>query len=186
MLKYLFLVVAALLTIFSSLPFAQADAQKDFKIFDLKKSLPLNDREKIYYDYYVNIGQDHGVQPGNIINVYRRVPVMDVYKNQNHPDMRVAVGKLKVIYSQKSISVARVWKMSTRDKTPVLEFEKMMVGDRVELTKIADEDLEPVKRPRKIASQRVVKPVETQELKLPTPVAVPQVIPAVEVDTKKD
>ncbi|MBK9294341.1 MAG: hypothetical protein IPM57_07830 [Oligoflexia bacterium] len=188
MFKYFLISIALLITNQTVL----ADASKDFKIFDLKKNLPLTDKEKVFYDYYINIGQEQGVQPGQIINVYRRVPVIDVYKYQNHPDMRVAVGKLKVIYTQKTMSVARLYKSATPSKTPVLEFEKMMVGDRVEKTNMTENDFKAKKqRPRKTASlqQPVAPKIIVEELKLPEKVAAPQaaeVANAVDVSPKKD
>ncbi len=132
MFKFLFAVIT--ITVFTQCFYlAEARAErKDFKVFDVRKNLPLTDADPIRYDYYVSIGQDHGVEKGAVLTVYRRVPVMDMYRNQNHDDMQIPVAKLKIIYSERTMSVGRVMKLANRDKIPVLEFDKVMTGDRVE------------------------------------------------------
>ncbi len=134
----------------------------DFKVFDVRKNLALTDDEPVFYDYYLSAGQDVGVEPGSVLTVYRRVPVMDIYKNQNHPDMQVVVARMKIIYSQKTMSVGRVLKLANKTSTPVMEFDKVMIGDRVELTRVAegkdDKDTEEAqedeKQPEKKAEGR--------------------------------
>jgi hypothetical protein len=110
--------------------------QKDFKIFDIRKNLPLNDEEPLVYDYYTSMGRDQGVEKGALLTVYRRVPVMDMYRNQSHDDMHIPVAKIQIIYADRTMSVGRVVKRADPDKIPVLEFSKIMAGDRVEFSNL--------------------------------------------------
>lgn len=145
---------------------------KDFRIFDLRKSLPLTEKEISYFDYYLSMGEDHGVKAGDVINVYRRVPLVDNYRTINHDDMQIAVAQLKVIYTQKTMSIGRVIKRKRPENMPVLEFEKIMVGDRVELADTVVVKKEEVKLlPQKAPLVEMVetlpaKTVETKEVSL--------------------
>src|SRR5580692_10300562 len=72
-----------------------AHADKDFIIFDVRKTLPLDDTDKIYKDYYVDIGTESGIHVGSILAVYRRLPVIDLYRNKAQGDLVVPIGHLK-------------------------------------------------------------------------------------------
>ena len=130
MLKHLNTITLLILLMFSFYAMAE---KTEYRVFDLKKTLPIDEKEKIYYDYYLSLGSDQGVQPGDVINVYRRVPIVDNYSTINHNDMQIAVGQLKIIYSQPTMSIGRIIKHKRPANMPVLEFEKIMIGDRVEM-----------------------------------------------------
>jgi hypothetical protein len=113
---------------------AAATAQahpSDFIVFDVRKTLPLHDGETVYRDYYVNIGTEIGVKDGSILAVYRRIPVVDVYRNKAQGDLIVPVGHLRVIHTQKSMSVCRLASRANESQVPVVDYEAVMMGDRV-------------------------------------------------------
>jgi hypothetical protein len=117
-------------------PTAHAQSQnqaKQYTIFDIRRNLPLKENETVYRDYYVNLGADEGVKEGAILSVYRRVPVTDIYRNKTHADLVVPIGHMKVILAQKSMSVAREASLVDQAQIPVVQYEKIMLGDRVEV-----------------------------------------------------
>lgn len=107
--------------------------QKTFTVFDVRKTLPLNENQPVFKDYYINLGTDHGAKPGMVVTAFRRVPVIDIYRNQAQADLIIEVGKMKIIHSQNSMSVARVVSLAKEGSIPVVQFETIMIGDRVEL-----------------------------------------------------
>jgi hypothetical protein len=115
------------------LPFALADS-KEYTVFDARKTLPLSDTQPVYRDYYVNMGVEAGVKVGSVLAVYRKIPVIDVYTNKVPGDLIVEVGKLQVIQTQRSLSVGRLLVQSNPKAIPVVQFEKVMLGDRVALS----------------------------------------------------
>jgi hypothetical protein len=108
-------------------------AGADYSIFDIKKNLPLRDHEKVYRDYYVNMGSDQGVKVGSIIAVYRRMGVIDKSRNELHEDMLIPVAHLKVIQASQTVSVARLESMVSHKAVPVVDVGAVGLGDRVEL-----------------------------------------------------
>jgi len=105
----------------------------DVTIFDARKSLSLSDSEPSYRDFYLNGGSDAGLKAGMIFSVIRKLPLYDTYENRSPGDLVIRVGKIKIIHVQKSISVARLHSMLTRDNLPLLEDNFIMVGDKLDL-----------------------------------------------------
>jgi len=108
-------------------------SKADFTVFDTRKTLTLSDAEPVYRDYYVNIGKGDGVREGSILDVYRKIPVVDIYRNKTPGDLVIQIARLKVIHAQDQMSVARIYQEENSKNIPVVQFEKVMLGDRVEL-----------------------------------------------------
>jgi hypothetical protein len=105
---------------------------KEYTVFEVRKTLPLNDKQPVFYDYYVNMGTENGVKEGDDLAVYRKIPIIDIYRNKAQGDMVVEIARVKVIHVQKTMSVVRIIKKANPKKIPVVPFERIMMGDRVE------------------------------------------------------
>lgn len=162
------MVKGLIILVFLILSDVSAQAQsKQFTIFDIRRNLPLTENEQVYRDYYVNLGTDDGVKEGAVLAVYRRLPVTDVYRNKTHTDLVVPLGHIKVILAQRSMSVARLASLVDQAQIPVVQYEKIMLGDRVELSSQLAADSKPLAPKSEV-------PLETKELTPQTP----QVLPA--------
>jgi hypothetical protein len=128
--------------------YASADS-KTYSVFDIKKTTPLHNNQKVFRDYYVNLGSDQGAKAGSILAVYRRQGVVDYYRNVLHDDLLVPVAHMKVIMAQKTMSVARLESLTPAKQIPVLEFNAVMLGDRVQLV-----ELEILKKPKSQKAKR--------------------------------
>jgi hypothetical protein len=121
-------------TVFSLLVATAGHAEsKTYSVFDIKKTLPLHGKQQTFRDYYVNLGSKDGAKAGSILAVYRRQGVVDYYRNVLHDDLLVPVAHMKIIMAQKTMSVARVESLTSAKQIPVVEFNAVMMGDRVEL-----------------------------------------------------
>jgi hypothetical protein len=108
-------------------------AQADPTIFDVRKTLPMSDDETVYHDYYINGGPESGLTPGMIITVERHLPLYDTYRNHSAGDLQLKVAKIKIIHSQKGLSVGRLQSEFSRADAPLLEDNFIMVGDTLNL-----------------------------------------------------
>lgn len=127
-----FLAVVGVLVSISSANAAEPSAPV-YSVFDLKQTVPLNNKQKVFRDYYVNLGSDQGAKAGSILAVYRRQGVVDYYRNTLHEDLLVPVAHMKIIQAGKTMSVARLASITPSKQIPVVEFNSVMMGDRVEL-----------------------------------------------------
>jgi len=101
-------------------------------IFDVRRSLPLDPDEPVFHDFYINAGPEAGFRKGVYVSVVRQVPVHDPVQNTQQATLNVTVGKLQIIHVERGIAVGRLHSELGDDERPTLEFEAVMVGDRVD------------------------------------------------------
>lgn len=125
--------VGFLTALISILIWQQGVQAQEAIVFEVKKNLALQDSEKIIKDYLISQGTEAGLQPGTVVTVVRRVSIYDSYQNRSAGDMLVPVGEVQIIFSQKGLSVARILSVYDRKNLPGLEYEAIMIGDRLDL-----------------------------------------------------
>ncbi len=133
-------------------------------VFDVKKNLKLKDSDPQYKDLYINGGEEYGLRPGMLVTVYRKVSMYDTLRNKSAGDVKIYVGRVKIIHVQNGLSVGRTHSQLSRRKLPIVDYESIMVGDRLDMDTAEMDRGKPKKRALKPA--RKSKPVATQEPKL--------------------
>lgn len=104
---------------------------KEATVFDARRPISLVNDEVPAKDYYINAGSREGLKKGMSVAVYRRTNLYDQYQNKSLSDLVVLVGQLKIIHVQDDVSVARIEEIKTRENLPNVEFDTIMVGDKV-------------------------------------------------------
>lgn len=118
---------------------AFADEQKQIQVFEVRKLLQLTSKDPVIHDYYVNAGQEQGLKEGALVNVYRKTPLADPYKEQTQAHVDLPVGTLKVIYSDRTMAIGRIAALRSPKDSPVLDGSTFMVGDRIDLSSLSFE-----------------------------------------------
>jgi hypothetical protein len=134
MLKLLALCSTAIAAIVCFAP-AEANAQNLTAapmIFDVRRSLPLEPTEPRYHDFYINAGPEAGFRKDMFLTVVRLIPVHDPVQNKQQGTLSVNVARLQVIHVERNITVARLHSSFGNDERPTLEFEAVMIGDRID------------------------------------------------------
>lgn len=114
-------------------------AQQVVTIFEVRKNLAMADSDPVYRDFYVNGGSETGLTQGTIMTVRRRLPLYDSYQNRSAGDLELRVAKVKVIHVQRGLAVVRLHAEFTRDHSPLLEDNFIMVGDLLDLSSATSE-----------------------------------------------
>jgi hypothetical protein len=102
-------------------------------IIDVRRSLPLDPTETVYHDFYLNAGSEAGLKKGMYLPVIRQTQVQDPALNKQQAVLTVTVGYLIVIQVEKGLTVARMFAELSDEERPALEYESIMIGDRVEV-----------------------------------------------------
>lgn len=130
---------------FSIFDFSQAVAQEDSgtrsreiaqevpTIFDVRKSLPMEPTEPTYHDFYINAGSEAGFKRGQYLPINRALPVHDPIQNKQQAILTVPVGKVLVIHVDRGLTVARLVQELNGAERPTLDYEAIMIGDRVDM-----------------------------------------------------
>lgn len=141
-------------------------------IFESRKQLPMSNGEQTQKDFYINAGTAAGLAPGRVVTVVRQVPLYDSYRNRSAGNLSIKVAKIKIIYCQKDLSVARYFNGFSRDKIPVLDNNFIMVGDQLDMNSVESE--KSAIQEQSADSNRSVSSVSVpQPQPAPTPVAAP-------------
>lgn len=105
-------------------------------IIEVRKNTNLSKKEKVFRNFFVNGGENFGLKPGMHVDVLRRLPVHDPIKNASVGDLHVKVGTVEILHSESRLSVARLVSYDSMEQRPLLDFEAVMVGDRLDLASL--------------------------------------------------
>lgn len=87
-------------------------------------------------DYFIDLGRRHGVHEGSLVQVFRRVDVVNGGTGDPMGPVRVLVGELKVLSLGETTSIGRVEQQRAPNEVPTTDAVTFMVGDEV---KVKDE-----------------------------------------------
>lgn len=123
-------------------------------IFDVRINLPLEPDEVSYHDFYINAGPDAGFKRGMYLTVVRPVPVHDPVQNKQQGTLNISVARLQVIQVERNLTVARLFSEFTDEERPTLEYEAVMIGDRIDMSSATMEAPNSKKSRREAAKQK--------------------------------
>lgn len=120
----------ALATVFVSF----ATYGKEIAVFEIRRPLSFENGQDLPKDFYINAGIEVGLKVGMSVAVNRRQTLYDPFQNKSPGDLIIPVGRLRVIHVQDNISVARLEEVTGREALPTLDFDAIMVGDRLDMS----------------------------------------------------
>lgn len=138
---------SAIFLLFSVVEVQVQAADEEAVVIEVRKNIALSKNEKIYKNYFINGGANFGLGKGAIVDVLRRLPIHDPLKNASIGDLRVKVGELEIIHSEDKLSIARQVIQESPENRPILDYEAVMVGDRLDLKTLR----QPHKEEKKVA-----------------------------------
>lgn len=106
---------------------------QELSIVEVRRNITLADTDPVYKDFYINGGEADGLKKNLVITAVRKIQVRDSNGSQSYGEIQVPVGQLKVIATYGKVSVAREFKLLSREDLPMLEQIGLMSGDRIEL-----------------------------------------------------
>ncbi|MCB0377998.1 MAG: hypothetical protein KDD33_05855 [Bdellovibrionales bacterium] len=102
-------------------------------VIEVRKKVKLHPMERVYADYFIRGGSTLGLEKGTIVSVVRRVPVHDPFENASVGDFRIKVADIEIIQSDEKKSVGRLIEIDRREARPMLTYDSVMIGDRLDL-----------------------------------------------------
>lgn len=108
-------------------------------VFDVRRSLPMEASEAMTHDFLISAGIDRGIKKDIYLPVVRMVPIHDPIQNKQHAVITVPVGYLQVIHVERNMAIARLVSELNDSERPTLEFETIMIGDKIDLRGMSTE-----------------------------------------------
>lgn len=139
--------------IFATLLGANATARAEsLAIVDVRRHITLHDDDIVYKDFYINGGESDGLKKNLVVTAVRKIQVRDASGSQSYGEIQIPVGQLRVIATYAKISVAREYKLLSRDELPMLEQIGLMNGDLIDLKGAFVDSHKPVYKKRTTAA----------------------------------
>jgi len=138
------------------------EAEKEAVIIQVRKKIKLHPRERVNKDYFVRGGQSLGLVPGTQVEVVRRLAVHDPFINSSIGDFFIKVAEVEIIYADHEKSIARLISLDRNAHRPMLQFDSVMVGDRLNLSSLKSREvsqLDPameIRQPASVINPRVI------------------------------
>lgn len=125
------------LLVFICVPSMALAKGPDFSVFEVRRQLALSNDEKTEKDFYIYAGSEEGMKEGAVYDVVRKVPLYDGYQNRSLGEVTIKVAKIKVIFVDKNVSIARYHEDFSRAQIPVLRDDYILLGDLVDVSSAA-------------------------------------------------
>lgn len=87
--------------------------------------------EVLKKNFYVNMGEQQGVQRGTVLDVYRLISRLDPYQSKKRFNHKVKIGELKILHTEETSSIGVVQKINLSESDPMFDIGKLMIGDKV-------------------------------------------------------
>jgi hypothetical protein len=94
----------------------------------------MGDNKSIQKNYYLNIGNGHGVNAGTKLDVYRNISMDNPYSTSKRVHYKVKVGEVEVIHVDQDASIAKLTNLSSDNNGLQLEINSLMIGDMVKVS----------------------------------------------------
>lgn len=105
---------------------------RDYLIYSVSEDIPMGfENEKPAKNYYLNIGENQGVDEGTTVDVFRTVSKLNPYDNQKRINYKIKVGELNIIHTDSEASIAVFKKFAADFESTVYEVKNFMIGDHV-------------------------------------------------------
>lgn len=130
--KKLNLLIFTCLAIASIILSATVTQAEEISVVEVKRNITLADDDIVYRDFYINAGDGSSLRKNLVVKVKRKIYVKES-ATKTVGDFDTQVGLLKIIHVGNKVSVAREFKLTSRDEEPMLEQTGIMAGDKIDL-----------------------------------------------------
>jgi outer membrane protein OmpA-like peptidoglycan-associated protein len=144
------LLILSLVFLYPGVLCASSGPDNRFTIFkaDFDITPVANKDEKLVKDFYVNGGKDDGIAMSTELDVYREKIVRDTFQ-EKETKISILIGQIKVIKLFENVAITRITNLVYSEKTPVLQYQSVMIGDYAVPRKKKEIAIKKIKIPNK-------------------------------------
>jgi hypothetical protein len=107
---------------------------KDYIIYSVVQDLPMGEENEIIKkNYYINMGNNQGLEEGSVLDVFRVISRLDPYETKKRFNYKVKIGEVKILHTEDDSSIATLQKINNSATSPLFEIPALMIGDRVDV-----------------------------------------------------
>jgi|GEM_PF-1661920 len=103
-------------------------------IIQVSRPVHLSSRQpKAQKQYFIDVGERHGIRQGATLEVYRVIPVLNEMTGSAGPVHRLRIGDLRVVSVSESVAVGEVEQYRAPNELAGAEYLSFMLGDEVQM-----------------------------------------------------
>lgn len=107
---------------------------RDYIIYSIVQNVPMGTpNEKVVKNFYINMGENHGIKPGSTLDVNRSLSRIDPYDGNKRHYYKVKVGELEVLHVEENAAITSLKNMDDAKKKLLFEYKSFMIGDNVKV-----------------------------------------------------
>lgn len=112
----------------------QAVADKVGNIIQVNRKLRMSRLEPLPpKEFYIDLGTRDGVKSGDVLEVFRMLPVVNSLSGGAWHLMKVTLGEIRLNFVGESTAIGRIANDREPSSLPSVEYQSFMVGDQVEV-----------------------------------------------------
>lgn len=106
-----------------------------FRVVAVRRELGLTNAEMAMspQDLIINGGSTEGLSKGMVLNVVRKVAIIDPYLDNQQKELEIPFAKVKVIHTQDNLAVARIQSIDSAYEGPGVGVRGVLIGDYLSL-----------------------------------------------------
>ena len=105
---------------------------RDYIIYSVAQELPMGiENEHIKKNYYINMGNNQGLEQGTVLDVFRIISRLDPYETKKRYNYKVKIGEVEVLHSEDESSITTLKMINDSATSPMFDIPALMVGDKV-------------------------------------------------------
>lgn len=106
-----------------------------FRVISVRRELALTEAEasRTQQDVVINGGVAEGLSEGMILNVVRKVPVIDPFLDNRQLELEIKFATVKVIHTQENLAIARIENVEPGHSGAGVGVRGVLIGDYLAL-----------------------------------------------------
>lgn len=150
---------------------AASTTMAQMTIVDVRRNITLADDDVVYKDFYISGGEGDGLKKNLVVTAVRKMQIRDANGSNSYGEIEIPVGQIRIVGTYGKVSVAREYKLLSRDELPMLEQTGLMVGDKIDLKGSFVDNAKPVYKKKKVAEASKPAPTNATTVVVTTAVA---------------
>ncbi len=108
-----------------------ASANTRFRVISIRRELGLTryEAERAPIDVVINAGEDQGLARGDVLQVFRKISIIDPYQDNLQRELEIPFATVRVRHSQSGLAVARIERMESIHEGMALGVRGILIGD---------------------------------------------------------
>lgn len=101
------------------------------RVIGVRREVGLRNNEEAPMNIILNGGSSQGIEQGQVLKVFRKIPVIDPYRENKQSEVEIEFANLRVVHTEKDVSIAKIENIQSLQKGLYVGTRSVLIGDFV-------------------------------------------------------